>query len=78
MDSSYARKSEGQRMVTIVSSNDFWETVTFSTQVLFPLVEVVRMVDTEKKPFMGYIYEAVMRCKEKMQQNLKKIKCSDA
>ncbi|KAI3907462.1 hypothetical protein MKW92_023647, partial [Papaver armeniacum] len=65
-------------MMTIISSNEFWETVTVSSQVLSPLVEVVRLVDTEKKPFMSNIYEDVMRSKENMQHNLKKIKCSDA
>ncbi|KAI3869475.1 hypothetical protein MKW92_042578 [Papaver armeniacum] len=63
MKSKYARTSDGQRMMATVSSNEFWENVTFSCQVLGPLVEVVRMVDTERKPFMGYIYEAVSRFK---------------
>ncbi|XP_026383381.1 uncharacterized protein LOC113278865 [Papaver somniferum] len=61
MKSKYARTSDGQRMMATVSSNEFWENVTFSFQVLAQSVEVVRMVDIERKPFMGYIYEVVSR-----------------
>ncbi|KAI3966451.1 hypothetical protein MKW92_009728, partial [Papaver armeniacum] len=60
---------DGHRQMETVSSNEFWENVTFSCQVLGPLAEVVRMVDTERKSFIGYIYEAVTRCKE---ENLKR------
>ncbi|KAF8404433.1 hypothetical protein HHK36_009318 [Tetracentron sinense] len=31
-----------------------------------PLVEVLRLVDGDKKPAMGYIYEAILRAKEKI------------
>ncbi|XP_026436025.1 uncharacterized protein LOC113333871 [Papaver somniferum] len=73
MKSKYARTSDGHRQMATVSSNEFWENVTFSCQVLGPLVEVVRMADTERKPFMGYVYEVVSRCKERTEENLKRV-----
>ncbi|XP_028051475.1 uncharacterized protein LOC114256094 [Camellia sinensis] len=42
----------------------FWNTVVFALKVSGPLVKVLRLVDTEKKPPMGYIYEAMDRAKE--------------
>ncbi|PWA51748.1 hypothetical protein CTI12_AA461290 [Artemisia annua] len=42
----------------------------WSCQVLAPLVDVVRLVDTEEKPCMGYIYDAMSRAKEQITKNL--------
>ncbi|XP_028103566.1 uncharacterized protein LOC114302700 [Camellia sinensis] len=42
----------------------FWNTVVFALKVSGPLVRVLRLVDTEKKPPMGYIYEVMDRAKE--------------
>ncbi|XP_028117547.1 uncharacterized protein LOC114315170 [Camellia sinensis] len=42
----------------------FWNTVVFALKVSGPLIKVLRLVDTEKKPPMGYIYEAMDRAKE--------------
>ncbi|XP_028074032.1 uncharacterized protein LOC114276447 [Camellia sinensis] len=42
----------------------FWNTVVFALKLSGPLVKVLRLVDTEKKPPMGYIYEAMDRAKE--------------
>ncbi|KAF6171640.1 hypothetical protein GIB67_042155 [Kingdonia uniflora] len=36
-----------------------------------PLVDVIRMVDTEEKPFMAYIYSAIEDCKLKVKTNLR-------
>ncbi|CAI9272984.1 unnamed protein product [Lactuca saligna] len=35
-----------------------------------PLVDVVRLVDTEEKPCMGYVYDAVDRAKEQIKKNM--------
>ncbi|XP_028103763.1 uncharacterized protein LOC114302882 [Camellia sinensis] len=42
----------------------FLNTVVFALKVSGPLVKMLRLVDTEKKPPMGYIYEAMDRVKE--------------
>ncbi|GMP81844.1 hypothetical protein CsSME_00036418 [Camellia sinensis var. sinensis] len=42
----------------------FWNTIVFALKVSGPLVKVLRLVDIEKKPPMGYIYEAMDRAKE--------------
>ena len=36
---------------------------------MIPLVKVLRLVDGDAKPAMGYIYEAMDRAKEQIQKN---------
>ncbi|CAH1447076.1 unnamed protein product [Lactuca virosa] len=45
-------------------SDTFWRNILYSLKSTGPLVKVLRMVDGEKKPAMGYIYEAMDRAKE--------------
>ena len=33
----------------------------------YPLIKVLRLVDSDEKPAMGYIYEAMDNAKEKIQ-----------
>ena len=42
----------------------FWNVIVFALKATGPLVRVLRLVDGEKKPAMGYIYEAMDRAKE--------------
>ena len=42
----------------------FWNTIVYTLKVIGPLVRVLRLVDNERKPAMGYIYEAMDRAKE--------------
>nr|KAJ0200313.1 hypothetical protein LSAT_V11C600321310 [Lactuca sativa] len=62
--SDFAKKLAGKKVERIVAKQEFWDNVHFTCQVLAPLVDVVRLVDTEENPCMGYIYNAVDRAKE--------------
>ena len=42
----------------------FWNTIVYILKVMGPLVRVLCLVDNERKPAMGYIYEAMDRAKE--------------
>ncbi|XP_022029322.1 uncharacterized protein LOC110930330 [Helianthus annuus] len=44
--------------------------VDIQHRVLAPLVDVVRLVDTEEKPSMGYIYDAMVRAKDQIKKNV--------
>lgn len=39
---------------------------------VWPLVKVLRLVDGDLKPIMGYVYEAIDRAKEQIQNNFNK------
>ena len=62
--SKWAKEQGGKRATLIVQSTSFWNNVLYSLKVGAPLVEVLRLVDGERKPPMGYIYEAMDRAKE--------------
>ena len=41
---------------------------------VLPLEEVLRLVDGDAKPTMGYIYEAMDKAKEQIQKNFPRVK----
>ncbi|GJW28509.1 hypothetical protein Tco_0045384 [Tanacetum coccineum] len=69
--SDFAKKAVGKRVENIVAKQEFWDNVYLACQVLAPLVDLVRLVDTEKKSCMGYIYDAMSRAKDQIRKNIK-------
>ena len=63
-DSKWSKEQQGKRVVQTILLASFWTTIVFALKVSGPLVRVLRLVDGEKKPPMGYIYEAMDRAKE--------------
>ncbi|KAG8487093.1 hypothetical protein CXB51_020676 [Gossypium anomalum] len=53
----------------IVLGKDFWKKANDLIKVYEPLVKVLRLVDSDEKPTMGFIYEAVDRAKRAIQQD---------
>lgn len=56
-------------MQNAVLNKFFWKDVLNCLRGAFPLVKVLRMVDSEEKAYMGYIYEEMGRAKEKIRTN---------
>ena len=48
---------------------NFWPHVAFCIKTIIPLFSVLRKVDLEKLPTMGYIYELMNLVKEKIAFN---------
>ncbi|KAI8555885.1 hypothetical protein RHMOL_Rhmol05G0208500 [Rhododendron molle] len=68
--SSWARKVEGIKVRAIVLFDPkFWSNVAFCIKTTMPLVVVLREVDSEERPTMGYIYELMDSAKEKIAFN---------
>ncbi|KAG8479284.1 hypothetical protein CXB51_029834 [Gossypium anomalum] len=53
----------------IVLRIDFWKKANDLIKVYEPLVKVLRLMDSDEKPTMGFIYEAVDRAKQAIQQD---------
>ncbi|KAK1392627.1 hypothetical protein POM88_011683 [Heracleum sosnowskyi] len=68
----YYKDPNGRRIASYVLMPSFWNNVICSLRVAGPLVHVLRLVDGEKKPPMGYIYEAMDRAKEAIAKSLKR------
>ncbi|XP_019432670.1 PREDICTED: uncharacterized protein LOC109339653 [Lupinus angustifolius] len=57
-------ETKGKEATKIVLMPSFWKNVAYTMKVMGPLVKVLRLVDSEKKAAMGYIYEAMDKAKE--------------
>ncbi|KAL5555963.1 hypothetical protein UlMin_038199 [Ulmus minor] len=67
----WANKSDGKEVKRIVMDDRyFWPSVVYALKTTKPLVDVLRMVDSEKEPAMGYIYGAMDSAKELIAKNL--------
>ncbi|KAL4584188.1 hypothetical protein LXL04_008780 [Taraxacum kok-saghyz] len=60
------RRRGGTQCVTTLFSPTFWGNIDIAVKVGEPLISVLRLVDSERKPAMGYIYEAMDRAKEQI------------
>ncbi|KAJ0539419.1 putative HAT dimerization domain, ribonuclease H-like superfamily [Helianthus annuus] len=63
MTSKRDEERKGARANDIVFTPTFWNNVLFTLKIMGPLVRVLRIVDNEKKPAMGYVYEGMERAK---------------
>ncbi|KAL5133726.1 hypothetical protein HKD37_03G007015 [Glycine soja] len=59
-----SKEPKGKETTKVVLMPSFWNSVVYTLKVMAPLVKVLRLVDGERKPAMGYIYEAMDKAKE--------------
>nr|GMD37640.1 uncharacterized protein LOC109157329 [Ipomoea batatas] len=70
-NSNYASKADGKEVRKIIlKDNNFWLGLIYAIKTTKPLVEVLRLVDGEKEPAMGFLYNAMDEAKEKIAKNL--------
>ena len=62
--SKWAKETMGKNVTQYVISESFWLNIAHALKLIGPLIKVLRLVDGEKKPPMGYIYESIDRAKE--------------
>ena len=70
----FARIKEGKRIQNCVLDNRFWHDVTIYIKAAYPLIKVLRLVDSDEKPAMGFIYKSMDEAKEKTQVNFGYVK----
>ncbi|KAL2326292.1 hypothetical protein Fmac_025350 [Flemingia macrophylla] len=66
-----SKDAKGKEVTKTVLMPSFWKNVVYILKVMAPLVKVLRLVDSEKKPAMGYIYEAMDKAKETIMKSFK-------
>ena len=52
----------------------FWHDVTICIKAVYPLIKVLRLVDSDEKSVMGFIYKAMDEAMEKIQVNFGSVK----
>lgn len=70
VDCPYSKKPGGLEMLDIVSNQSFWSSCILITQLTNPLLRVLRIVSSEKRPAIGYVYAAIYRAKETIKKEL--------
>ncbi|KAJ9553070.1 hypothetical protein OSB04_017115, partial [Centaurea solstitialis] len=64
MESKWSKEAKGKAVHSYFLQETFWRNIAYALKLTGPLVSVLRLVDGEKRPAMGYIYEAMDRAKE--------------
>jgi hypothetical protein len=55
----FARIEEGKRIQNCVLDSRFWHDVTICIKATYPLIKFLRLVDSDEKPAMSFIYKAM-------------------
>ncbi|XP_043697120.1 uncharacterized protein LOC122647875 [Telopea speciosissima] len=70
MDSPYPKNPDGLALIDVIYSQAFWSSCVTIIRLTDPLLRVSRIVGSERRPAMGYIYEAMYRAKEAIKKEL--------
>ncbi|XLU31936.1 hypothetical protein S245_068002, partial [Arachis hypogaea] len=62
----FAKTKDGKIIASVVLDKVLWKEVVICLRAAYPLLHVLRMVDSEEKPAMGFIYEEMTSAKEKI------------
>lgn len=68
-----SRSPKGKRASSIVISNLFRKQVSLAVRVFQPLVKMLRVVDGEKRPSMGFVYGGLLDVKESIKKIFKQM-----
>ncbi|XP_042988758.1 uncharacterized protein LOC122316292 [Carya illinoinensis] len=70
--SSYSKSNISKEIAGIVlEDREFWVQYQFIVTINEPLIQVLRLVDGDEKPAMGYLYDAMEKAKENIKARLK-------
>lgn len=64
-----SNETKGKKASATVLQVSFWDDVVHALKAMGPLIKVLRLVDNEKQPAMGYIYQAIMDAKNQIKKN---------
>ncbi|CAH9103901.1 unnamed protein product [Cuscuta epithymum] len=70
MESPHSKRPEGFSFLDLISSESFWSSCTLITHLTGPLLRLLRIVRSEKRSAMGYVYSGLYRAKEVIKKEL--------
>ncbi|KAF1874144.1 hypothetical protein Lal_00041589 [Lupinus albus] len=62
-----AKTKDGRFVENVVIHKEFWNNIVVCLKGAYPLIKVLRLVDSNEKSVMSFIYEATDQAKEKIQ-----------
>ncbi|KAL5581614.1 hypothetical protein UlMin_014056 [Ulmus minor] len=72
MGSQYSQTAEGFTLLDTLTNRSFWSSCILITHLTDPLLRVLRIVRSQKRPAMGYIFAGIYRAKERIKRELVK------
>ncbi|WCJ31632.1 hAT transposon superfamily protein [Euphorbia peplus] len=63
-ESKHGKSAKGKATKNIALSHSFWGGVSLCLNVFAPLFKVLRLVDGEQKPSMGFVYGEILKARE--------------
>ncbi|XP_031261741.1 uncharacterized protein LOC116119942 [Pistacia vera] len=60
-ESQYAKTNKGKAFISIVLDNRFWDDIGIISKVVSPLIRMLRIVDSDERPSIGYVYDGMYR-----------------
>jgi hypothetical protein len=72
ISSAYAKDNKGKEFVDSVLNSTFWEEYASIVRMTEPLVQVLRIIDSEDRPAMRFLYEAIHSTKKEMLRRFQK------
>ncbi|XP_055831887.1 uncharacterized protein LOC129900837 isoform X2 [Solanum dulcamara] len=70
MESPYSKKPEGFALLDYISNQSFWSTCSLISRLTDPILRLLRIVCSEERPAMAYVYAGVYRAKEAIKKEL--------
>ncbi|XP_058099344.1 uncharacterized protein LOC131243782 isoform X2 [Magnolia sinica] len=71
MNCPYSKKPLGIKMADLICSPSYWSACSTIIRLTESLVRVLKMVDSDERPAMGYLYAGIYRAKEAIKKELK-------
>lgn len=72
MDCPYSKKPGGIAVSNLVTSVTFWSSCAAIVRITEPLLRLLKLVGSNKRPAMGYIYMGIYQAKEAIKKELVK------
>ncbi|XP_019238143.1 PREDICTED: uncharacterized protein LOC109218243 isoform X2 [Nicotiana attenuata] len=70
MESPHSKKPEGFAVLDYISNQSFWSTCSLITRLTDPILRLLRIVCSEERPAMAYVYAGLYRAKETIKSEL--------
>nr|CAN73929.1 hypothetical protein VITISV_013263 [Vitis vinifera] len=66
VDSRYSKDNKSKVAVSIILDNRFWNDCLIIVNLMSPLMRLLRIVDCDERPSMGYVYEGIFYNKKRI------------
>ncbi|XP_019430195.1 PREDICTED: uncharacterized protein LOC109337636, partial [Lupinus angustifolius] len=72
--SAYSKDAKAKKCVEEVLDSNFWKQCADIVKLIEPVVRVLRILDSEDKPAMGFLYQAIFKARHEMERRFQRNK----